>query len=91
MYNMKCIIIKSHNPAEDMLDEYVYTYYLMHDNFNMDNFEKYCYTTDDEEYDPSKVFQFYKGEHCVLNCVNVDTTNATWKKELKKLYNQLII
>jgi hypothetical protein len=97
---MKCVIIKSYNPVREpitkkhiveILDEYIYTYYLVDDNFDMECLEKYCYTSDDDQYVPSKVFQFYKGEHWILNCVDVDTTKNTWKKELKASYPKLII
>jgi hypothetical protein len=97
---MKAIIIKSHNPIREpvtkkddaeTLDEYIYTYYLVDDNFDVDNLDKYCYSSDDDKYDSSKVFQFYKGYHWVLNCVDVDTSKMTWKQELKASYPKLII
>jgi hypothetical protein len=98
---MKCIIIKSYNPQRkpiaplyenEELDEYIYTYILENDDFVLDKINDYCFESDEDTCcDGKKYLQFYRGEHWILNCIDVDTTTKKWKKDIKNMYPQLII
>lgn len=93
--------MKSYNPQvkpitpiyeNETLDEYIYTYILVNDDLDIDRINDYCFKSDDDIcYDGTKFLQLYRGEHWILNCIDVDTTKNTWKKDLKNMYPQLII